>query len=213
MKVTQLCLTLRPHGLYSPWNSPGWNTGVGSPSLLQGIFPTQGLNPGLSQSMWILYHLSHKGSPRILEWVVYSFSSGSSWFRNWTGVSCIASGFFTNSYQGSLRVTEWLLLNTKWTTAELLMSLGEGGLSLCLSCLCGQQKKQKATESFVRSTFCSWLYLLYISEFECSPERQEHPETISLQRSVDVMVTPGHGQKMIGFLAAWWCTQHGMEGE
>ena len=38
--------SLRPHGLYSPWNSPGWNTGVGSLSLLQGIFPTQGLNPG-----------------------------------------------------------------------------------------------------------------------------------------------------------------------
>ena len=34
--------SLRPHGLYSPWNSPGYNTGVGSLSLLQGIFPTQG---------------------------------------------------------------------------------------------------------------------------------------------------------------------------
>ena len=39
--------SLQPHGLYSPWNSPGQNTGVGSLSLLQGIFPTQGLNPGL----------------------------------------------------------------------------------------------------------------------------------------------------------------------
>ena len=38
---------LRPHGLYNPWNSPGQNTGVGSLSLLQGIFPTQGSNPGL----------------------------------------------------------------------------------------------------------------------------------------------------------------------
>ena len=36
--------SLRPHGLYSPWNSPGQNTGVGNPSLLQEIFPTQGLN-------------------------------------------------------------------------------------------------------------------------------------------------------------------------
>ena len=36
-----------PHGLYSPWESPGQNTGVGSLSLLQGIFPTQGLNSGL----------------------------------------------------------------------------------------------------------------------------------------------------------------------
>ena len=46
-KVAQSCPTLRPHGLFSPGNSPGQNTGVGSLSLLQGIFPTQGLNPGL----------------------------------------------------------------------------------------------------------------------------------------------------------------------
>ena len=41
-------------GLYSPWNSPGQNTGVGSLSLLQGIFPTQGSNPGLPHCRWIL---------------------------------------------------------------------------------------------------------------------------------------------------------------
>ena len=52
--------SLRPHGLYSPWNSPGQNTGVGSLSLLQGIFPTQGLNPGLLRCRQILYQLSHK---------------------------------------------------------------------------------------------------------------------------------------------------------
>ena len=39
--------SLWPRGLYSPWNSPGQNTVVGSISLLQGIFPTQGLKPGL----------------------------------------------------------------------------------------------------------------------------------------------------------------------
>ena len=65
--------SLQPHGLYSPWNSPGQNTGVVSLSLLQGIFPTQGSNPGLLHFKWILYQLSHKGSPRI--WVAYSFSS------------------------------------------------------------------------------------------------------------------------------------------
>ena len=70
--------SLRPHGLYSPWNSPGQNTGVGSLSLLQGIFPTQGSNPGLPYCRWSLYQLSHKGSPRILEWVTYPFSRGSS---------------------------------------------------------------------------------------------------------------------------------------
>ena len=47
---------LQPHGLYSPWNSPGQSTRVGSLSLLQGIFPTQGLNPGLLHCRWILRH-------------------------------------------------------------------------------------------------------------------------------------------------------------
>ena len=52
------------HELYSPWNSPGQNTGVGSLSLLQGIFPTQGSNPGLPHCRWVLYQLSHKESPK-----------------------------------------------------------------------------------------------------------------------------------------------------
>ena len=82
--------SLRPHGLYSPWNSPGQNTGVGSCSLLQGIFPTQELNPGLLHCRQIPHQLSHQGSPRILEWVAYPFSRASSWPRNWTRVSCIA---------------------------------------------------------------------------------------------------------------------------
>ena len=103
--------SLRPHGLYSPWNSPGQNTGVGSLSLLQGIFPTQGSNPGLPHYRWILYQLSHQGSPRILEWVAYPFSSRSSQPRNRTGVSCIAGRFFTNwaiqSANGKL-ITDWI---------------------------------------------------------------------------------------------------------
>ena len=45
VKVAQLCPTLRPHGLYSPWNSPGQNTEVGSLSLLQGIFPNLEIEP------------------------------------------------------------------------------------------------------------------------------------------------------------------------
>ena len=54
--------SLRPLGLYSPWNSPGQDTGVGSLSLLQGIFPTQGSNPGLPHCRQTLYQLSHKGN-------------------------------------------------------------------------------------------------------------------------------------------------------
>ena len=53
------------HGLYSQWNSPGQNTGVGSLSLLQGVFPTQRSNPGLLHCRQILYQLSHKRSPGI----------------------------------------------------------------------------------------------------------------------------------------------------
>ena len=60
MKVAQSCLTLRTYGLYSPWNSLGQNTGVGTPSFLQGIFPTQGWNPGLPHCRQILNQLSHK---------------------------------------------------------------------------------------------------------------------------------------------------------
>ena len=69
--------SLQPHGLYSPWNSPGQN-------------------PSFPCCRQILYQLSHKGSPGILEWVAYPFSSGFSRPRNQTGVSCIADGFFTN---------------------------------------------------------------------------------------------------------------------
>ena len=78
------------------WNSPGQNTGVGSLSLLQEIFPTQESYPGLPHCRQILYQLSHQGRPRILEWVAYPFSSRSSGPRNQTKVSCIAGGFFTS---------------------------------------------------------------------------------------------------------------------
>ena len=88
--------SLQPHGLYRPLNSPGQNTGVGSLSLLLGIFPTQRLNPNLLHCGQILNPLSHKGSPRILELVAYPFSRGSSPPRNQTGVPCIAGRFFTN---------------------------------------------------------------------------------------------------------------------
>ena len=54
--------SLRSYGLYNPWNSPGQNTGVGSLSLLQGIFPIQGSNSGLLHCRQILYQLSHQGA-------------------------------------------------------------------------------------------------------------------------------------------------------
>ena len=68
----------------------------GFPCLFQGILPSQVSNPGLLHCRQILYHLSHQGSPKILEWVAYPFSRGYSRSRNRTGVSCIAGRFFTN---------------------------------------------------------------------------------------------------------------------
>ena len=91
VKVTQLSVQLFED--CSPWNSLGQNTGMGNLSLLQRIFPTQGSNSDLPHCRRILYQLSHKGRPRILEWVAYPFSSGSSQPRNGTSVSCIAGGF------------------------------------------------------------------------------------------------------------------------
>ena len=79
VKVTQSCRLFA-----TPWTIQSmefsWqNTGLGSLSLLQGIFPTQGLNPDLLHSRRILYQLNHKGRPEILELVAYPFFSGSSW--------------------------------------------------------------------------------------------------------------------------------------
>ena len=77
-------------------DSPGKNFGLGCHALLQEIFPTQGLNPGLPHCRRFLYHLSHQGSSRILEWVASLFFRGSSPPRDQTGVSCIAGGFITS---------------------------------------------------------------------------------------------------------------------
>ena len=115
--------SLQPHGLYSSWNSPGQNTGVGSLSLLQGLFPAQGLNPSLPHCRRNLYQLSQKGSPRILEWIAYPFSSGSSQPRNRTRVSALQAdclpielnwekGFVIAQQLKSLQIFLWLLLTT-----------------------------------------------------------------------------------------------------
>ena len=128
MKVTQSSDSLWAHGLYSLWNSPGQNTGVGSLSLLQGIFPTQGSNPDLLHGRQIPYQLNHKESSTVLEWVAYSFSSRSSWPRNWTRVSCIAGGFSTN-----------------WTITEA-PNLQEQCLNLKQS-FCTMRKRPRRSES------------------------------------------------------------------
>ena len=102
VKVARSCPTLWDlHGLYSSWNSLGQNTGLGSCSLLQGIFPAQGSNPGLPHCRRIATPGSL--SPTTLEWVAYPLAGG--WIfptqvdipdAGNAGVSCIAGTFFTN---------------------------------------------------------------------------------------------------------------------
>ena len=148
--------SLRPHGLYSPWNSPGQNTGVGSLFLLQGIFPTQGLNPGLPHCRWILYQLGHKGSPRILEWVAYPFSSGSSWPRNQTGVSCVLQvDSLPSEVWGKTNFCEWE--NYWWRRGKQS--------ELCSCCLHFQIKKKKQFVEFPPSARVSLTYHLVNSSF------------------------------------------------
>ena len=96
--------TIQPARFLCPWGfskQEYW-------TLLQGIFPTQGLNPGLMHCRWIHYYLIHQRSSRILEWVAYPFSSGTSQPRNWTGISSIAFlQFFTSwATQDTLSLTQ-----------------------------------------------------------------------------------------------------------
>ena len=115
--------SLWSHGLYSPWTSPGQNPGVGSLSLLQRIFPTQGLNPGLAHCRWILYQLSHQRSPRKLEWVAYPFSRGSSRPRHQTRVSSITGRFFTNWANEGGPLMGWSGIQNETEQAKLLHSI------------------------------------------------------------------------------------------
>ena len=91
--------SLQTRGLYSPWNSQGQNTGVGSHSLLQKIFPSQGSNPGLPHCRWVLHQLSYQESPlhyrRLCDWLmnVEPHSYGSK-IRTWL-CSQSVSGFLT----------------------------------------------------------------------------------------------------------------------
>ena len=125
-----------------------------SHSLLQGIFPTQGSNPGLLLCRWILYQLSHKGSPRILEWVAYPFSSESFWPRNQSGFFCIAGGFFTN---WTIReAPKWVGSWTKWL---------------------GSPHPRSSTLSLEKDvySFLLWWFLLSLNSTEISDPWTEEP--------------------------------------
>ena len=133
----------------------------GSLSLLQGIFPTQRLNPGLPHCRWILYQLNHKGNPRILGWVAYPFSRGSSWPRNRTGVSCISGRFFTNAISFVYMIMRknmaiWHheqrkvnLLALLFVSFENLFSFLYGKLDLLIS----------VQIDFLSTWYCFWIFL------------------------------------------------------
>ena len=103
-------------------DSPGQNTGVGCHALLQGLFPTQGSNPGLPHCRWwVLYRLSHQRNPRILEWVTYPFS------RKWNSltpvqlcnpVDCSLSG---SSVHGILqaRILKWVAISFSRASSQI----------------------------------------------------------------------------------------------
>ena len=137
---------LQPTRLLCPWDFPGKYTGVGCHFLLQGIFPTQGLNPGLLHCRQILYRLSYKGRPspsvvsnslrpyglytvhgifqaRILEWVVKPFSRGSSWPRNELGssalqVDSLPTGLSGKPFSSVQSLSHVRLFATPWLEAR-----------------------------------------------------------------------------------------------
>ena len=127
--VAQLCPTLcNPLDCSLPGSSvhgdsPGENTGMDCLVLLQGIFPTQALNSELQHCRQIIYHLSHKGSPRIPEWVAYPFSRGSCQPRNWTRFSWIAGGFLPAELPGLIYKEAQLLSRDRLMDKRLAFKL------------------------------------------------------------------------------------------
>ena len=110
---------LRAHGLYSPWNSPGQNTGVSSLSLFQGLFPTQGSNPGLPHCRRILYQLSHQGSLMFSE----SSANVSSHF-----ISCDLQSLALNS---CLLTLCWISEGVnKWNLKHLHIQVRNAGMKI-----------------------------------------------------------------------------------
>ena len=126
--VTQWCPTLCDPmdcclpGAFVHGDSPGKNTGVGSHAFLQGIFPTQGFNPGLSHCRWILYHLSHQGSPKY-----------------WASLSLHQWNFLSQELNWILLHCRWILTN--WATREAAYSMTVPySMTVYVKCFGGKKK-------------------------------------------------------------------------
>ena len=106
--------SLQPHGLYSSWNFPGQNTGVGSLSLLQGIIPTQELNGGLPHYRRILYQLSYQGSPELSPEVCSHLCPVSQCYYLTISSSVIPFFSCLQSFPASKSFSSELALRIKW---------------------------------------------------------------------------------------------------
>ena len=104
--------SLLPHGLYRPRNSPGQNTGVGCHSLLQGIFPIQGLNTGLSHCRHSLA-AEPQGKPKNTGMGSLSSHIGSSQPRNWTGSPALQADSLPTELSGKPWLWWWRVVNPK----------------------------------------------------------------------------------------------------
>ena len=134
--------SLKPHGLYSSWSPLGQYTGVGSPSLLQGIFPTQGSNPGLPHCRQILYQLSHKGESWTIKksehWRIDAFELWCwrrflrvPWTARWLNQSILREISTENSLEGLMMKLKFqhfghLMLRTDSLEQTLMLGKIEG---------------------------------------------------------------------------------------
>ena len=105
-------------------HSPGQNTGVGSLSLLQGIFPNLGIEPRSLTLQADSLQLSHKGSPRIVEWLAYPFYSWSSWPRNPTALYCnLSAALLVDSLPTELSEKPLKVIFTFWLLKVIYVTL------------------------------------------------------------------------------------------
>ena len=180
--------TLQANSLPAEPQGKPKNTGVGGLSLLQRIFPTQELNRGLLHCRRILYQLNHKESPRILEWVAYPFSSGSSWPRNQTGISCIAGGFFT-----SWAVRE--ALDVVWISTIRNVRL--------LSLHCRKNEKSSWSEELASEVENLKIFINHTQCFQQYAEFYPAPaQALRLSRIRALTSTPS-SRKVVIFLNSW----------
>ena len=104
--------------LYTAWNCPGQNTGMGSCSLLHGIFPTQKLNPGLLHGRWILYQLSYQWSLRpSMDFYKYYILGWEGWEQN-EHIYLHRFTTYLHKYMNQENEPIWTMQIWKWTTTK-----------------------------------------------------------------------------------------------